>query len=118
MPIDFARCRRYLKEFDFDKLFREELGWDRHNHRLEVPIDGQVFTLAAVAQKRGFAVYLCPPGGDGLVPDYSTRRKIDRLVGKSAYEHLVIFTDRRRATQVWQWVKREQGKPDACREHT
>ncbi|MGH9834054.1 MAG: Eco57I restriction-modification methylase domain-containing protein, partial [Blastocatellia bacterium] len=31
---------------------------------------------------------------------------------------MVIFTDRQRATQVWQWVKREQGKPDACREHT
>ncbi len=117
MTIDFARCRRYLKEFDFDKLFREELGWDRHNHKLEAPIDGHVFILSAVAQKRGFAVYLCPPGDDGLIPDYSTRRKIDRLVGKSAYEHLIIFTDRQRATQIWQWVKRERGRPDACREH-
>ena len=22
-----------------------------------------------------------------------------------------------KTTQIWQWVKREQGKPDACREH-
>ena len=30
---------------------------------------------------------------------------------------LIVFTDAGNETQVWQWVKRETGKPAACREH-
>ena len=32
------------------------------------------------------------------------------------FEHLIVFVDPRRGAQVWQWVKREAGKPAACRE--
>jgi hypothetical protein len=46
------------------------------------------------------------------------RRKIEQQVIKTAHEHLVIFTDHGKTTQIWQWVKREPGKPAACREHT
>ena len=37
-------------------------------------------------------------------------------VAKSAFEHLVIFVDEERATQIWQWVKRESGQSAACHE--
>ena len=32
------------------------------------------------------------------------------------YEHLIIFVDADESRQVWQWVKRESGKPPALRE--
>ena len=51
------------------------------------------------------------------MPDHSLRRKIEHQVAKSAHEHLIVFTDAK-TTQIWQWVKREPGKPAACREHT
>ena len=45
------------------------------------------------------------------------RRKIETQVTKRAFEHLIIFVDATRTQQVWQWVKRQAGKPIACREH-
>ena len=63
-------------------------------------------------------VFECPATGtDGRIPDYATRRKIQKQVAKSAHEHFIIYTDADKTTDIYQWVKREQGKPDACREH-
>ena len=117
MP-DTTRIREPLRAFDFNKLFIEELGWDRHTSHLDVPVDGQVFALNAVAQKRGMVVYVCDPLPDGSTPDHATRRKVERQVSKSVLEHLILYVDKEKTTQVWQWVKREPGKPTACREHT
>jgi hypothetical protein len=72
----------------------------------------------AVAQKRGMVVYVCDSPVNGSTPDYATRRKIERQVSKSVLEHLIIYVDKDKTNQIWQWVKREQGKPVACREHT
>jgi methylase of polypeptide subunit release factors len=118
MPVNLAAMRQPLRGFDFRKLFVEELGWDHHTARLEILADGQCFRLAGVAEKRGFQAFICEPSSTGRIPDYGTRRKIERQVTKSAHEHLIIFIDAPRTTQVWQWVKRELGKPAACREHT
>ena len=117
MPINKTLAKRYLKEFDFCTLFIEELGWDKSTTRLNVAVDGQKYELVAVAQKRGFGVFTCTPTDSRAIPNYATRRKIDTQVVKSAHEHLIIFADKAQTTQVWQWVKREPGKPAACREH-
>ena len=117
MPLDLARTRQLLANFDFKNLFIEELGWNRHDMRLEVIIDSQPFSLTAVAEKRGMVAFIGAPNAQGRVPDYTLRRKIERQTAKSAHEHLIIFTDSAKTTQVWQWVKRQPGKPSACREH-
>ena len=39
--------------------FLSRTGWDRHTSRLEIPVDGQTFNLAAVAQKRGMVAFSC-----------------------------------------------------------
>jgi len=118
MSLNVNRVRQLLKEFDFSALFRDELGWDTHNAPLEIQLDGQPQKLQAVAQKRGMVALRCPtPTGEHL-PEYSVRRKIEQQVAKAAHEHLIIFTDAAQTTQIWQWVKREPGKPAACREHT
>jgi hypothetical protein len=71
-----------------------------------------------VAQKRGMAVYrFAASAGEGI-PDYPMRRKIEKQVARHAHEHIIIFTDPENSTQIWQWVRREPGKPAACREHT
>src|ERR1039458_2749783 len=117
MSLNVNRVRQLLKEFDFSALFREELGWDTHNTPLEIQLDGQPQKLLAVAQKRGMVALRCPmPTGEHL-PEYPVRRKIEQQVAKAAHEHLIIFTDAAQTTQIWQWVKREPGKPAACREH-
>ena len=112
--LNDQETRQYLKESDFEPLFIEELGWDRHTQTLTFTIDETEYQLTAVAQKRGLVVFECPAR---RIPDYATRRKIQKQVAKSAHEHFIIYTDADKTTQIWQWVKREQGKPDACREH-
>jgi hypothetical protein len=93
------------------------MGWDHYISSLEVLVDGFTYTLKAVAQKRGMVVFGCSPADDGPIPDYSTRRKIEKQVAKSVHEHLIIYEDKDNKFQIWQWVKREAGKPTQCREH-
>ena len=118
MPLNTPRARELLAQGDFETLFIEELGWDRHSARLEVSLSAQSFTLVALAQKRGMVAWHCPTPSSSILPIYSHRRQVERQVAKSALEHLVVFTDPSDETQIWQWVKREPGRPTACREHT
>ena len=117
MSLDKQRARQLLAKGDLQSIFIEELGWDRHSSPLEITVASTSVRLQALAQKRGMVVYHCPtPSGESL-PDYPQRRKIEQQVAKSVHEHLIVFTDVGNETQVWQWVKREPGKPTACREH-
>ena len=117
MPLNPSRCRQLLKEFNLRSLFVDELGWDTHHTPLEIQLDGQPKKLQALAQKRGMVALHCPMQPGGQLPEYAVRRKIEQQVAKAAHEHLIVFTDAAQTAQVWQWVKREPGKPAACREH-
>jgi hypothetical protein len=116
MTASSANLQKRLKEFDFKGLFTQELMWNHFQTRdLEVKVDGLTYTLTPVAQ-RGMAVYECVPPTTSAFPKYATRRKIDTQVSKTAREHIIIFHDHAKTVQIWQWVKREAGKPSACRE--
>ena len=135
MKFDITAVRKCLKSFDFTTLFREHLGWDKHQAQLDVPVGGGTVRLTALAQKRGFVAYVCSCGADdpswevreggsddttaprGEIPDRATRLKIDQQLTKSAREHFVIYADQRSGRQVWHWVRREPGKPLASRDH-
>ena len=122
MQINRNQISQLLKDFEFEPLLIDELGWNRHRGEVATEIrergaDESEYLLTAIAEKRGMAVFLCPARTDGGIPDYATRRKIQREAAKSALEHLIIYTDAEQTTQIWQWVKREPGKPLACREH-
>ena len=49
---------------------------------------------------------------DDVFPDHPTRRKIERAVAKTVREHVIVYPSRDRNALYWQWVKREQGRPD------
>jgi hypothetical protein len=117
MPLNPTHARALLREANFRALFIEELGWDRYNAKLDLQVQGNSVVLSAIAEKRGMVAYHCPALSGQAVPDYSLRRKIEHQVAKSALEHIIVFTDPGKTTQIWQWVKREPGKPAACREH-
>lgn len=118
MAFNDVAVRKHLKAFAFTELFVEDLGWDRKSISLPLVIADRKYDLHSPVHKAGLHVFLCPPCPDGEVPDYPTRRKIERLVAKSFLEHLIIFTDAAKTTQIWQWMKREKDKPVQSREHT
>ncbi len=110
MPIDRERSRQCLKAFDLRKLFIEELGWDKFSAKLVKQIDGIEYGFHAIAEKRGVVVLVVDS-----IPDYAIRVKLDKLVAKDHFEHLIVFTDKAQGRQVWQWVRKETGKPTAVR---
>ena len=102
--------------------FLVDLGWDRYSGEIKTEIrekgvDESEYLLTAIAEKRGMAVFHHSAKADEGIPDYVTRRQIQREVAKSVHEHLIIYTDTENTAQIWQWVKREPGKPLACREY-
>ena len=118
MRINRDRARQLLNEFDLETLFTQELGWDRHSQTLPIQVNEAEYTLTACAEKRGMvAFYYAAPSADAI-PDHATRRKIERQVARTVHEHLIIYADRSNTTQIWQWVKREPGNPEQCRELT
>ena len=117
MPVSIERLRPHLQAFDFTRLFVEGLGWNYYQAEpVVVPVNGREYSLKPVAEKSSFAVYECDSSVDNNIPQYPIRRKIESQVAKRTFEHLIIFTDPGRKAQVWQWVKRETGKPTVCQE--
>ncbi len=111
MSINRERVRESLKSFSFNKLFREQLGWDNHNAELEVEVQGCTYKLTAIAHKRGLVAYLL-----ASIPDRETRVKINRKAFKYTREHFIVYADQASGKQVWHWGRRELGKPLANRE--
>jgi hypothetical protein len=110
MPIDRERARQHLKAFDFRRLFIDQLGWDKYSGDLEKMVDGKAYQFKAISEKRGIVVLVCES-----IPEYGIRLKLDKAVAKSHFEHLIVFADQSHGRQVWQWMRRESGKPNALR---
>lgn len=118
MTIDAARFQKLLNDFKLEQLFNE-FGWDRASLKPQkIPVSGEVFTLTAIAQKRGVAVFLCTPDGVGNIPPRPMLLKIEKEATKLAHEHLLVFTDAAQTTLTWLWVARVPGQPNATRTHT
>ena len=116
MATNRQRVQQYIRNFDFKRLFVDELGWDNlHEQPLTLSLENQAFTLRPLVEKRGFKVYLCEPGVQGKIPANPLMSKIEHEVTRYAYEHLIIYIDAAREKQVWQWVKRRQGAKSASR---
>lgn len=117
MSVDKNKLKKYIQDFNFKNIFLEELGWDRLTIQpIYVKVDNETYKLVPVAQKRGFQVFESSPNQNGEIPNHATRTKIDRELTKSAFEHIIIFTNKEKTSQKWQWIKREQNKPLALRE--
>jgi len=118
MTIDAVRFQKLLSEFKLDQLFNE-LGWDHARLQpQQVTVDGEAYTLNAVAQKRGVAVFLCSPDAEGRVPARPIQLKTEKETAKLAHEHLLIFADAGKTVLTWLWVSRAPGQPTVTRTHT
>jgi hypothetical protein len=122
---DWRAVRDRLRTADFGGLFVEELGWDPLPRALPLEVavgasgaeEKATYELSPIAEKRGFVDYRCSSSPDDGIPSRSARDAIDRRVAKYAYKHLVVYIDADEAEQVWQWARREPGRPAARREH-
>ena len=113
MVASIAQIRARLHSRDFVALFVEDLGWDRlSTGQIALSVDGTQYDLRSLAQKRGAVVCVLDS-----IPDRATRSKIERALAKVHFEHVIVYSDQRAEDQVWQWAKRDPGKPVAVREY-
>ena len=114
MSLNVARTRELLQNFDFPRLFIEELGWS--NPASHQSVHSQLstkhlqlsYTLTPIAQLAGVMV-LEITSGDGI-PDAQVRAAIQKQVSEQHLENLLIFLDSARSQSLWYWVKREGNK--------
>ncbi|MBD2444867.1 SAM-dependent methyltransferase, partial [Dolichospermum sp. FACHB-1091] len=117
MKFNRSQVKKYLQLSDFTSLFIEELGWDYADiSPIYLSVNGENYTIKAISQKRGLMVYHCLPE-NGILPNSQIRKKIDIEVTSYSQEHLIIYTDKGQEKQIWQWVRREPGKPVTSREN-
>lgn len=117
ITIDKSAFKQFVREFNFTTLFNE-LGWDYLNENVHKKVGDHTFALKAIAHKEGFRIFVCSPMSNGLIPDASLRKKLHSELSKIFFEHLIIFVDERKSSQVWQLVIKEQGKPHRVRQTT
>jgi hypothetical protein len=113
MAINQARIKQYIKDFNFKDLFIDELGWNRvpRTQPLNIEAGGNQYTLNLLTEKSGFQVFACELAENEALPDANVRLKIERRLTPLAAEHLIVFIDATRITQLWQWAKREPNLP-------
>jgi hypothetical protein len=77
MSIHFDRARDSLNRFDFQRLFVEELGWNRPARTKveELDVKGTTFRARHVAEL-AVVVVLEVESADGSVPDAKTRAAV------------------------------------------
>ena len=117
MRLDREGVRGRLERGDLRGLFVGELGWDYFGGDMNISVSGEVSSLEGVAEKRGFVVFRYTARSEDCFPQHPVRQRIEREVAKRVREHLIVYVSHEEKTQVWQWVKRELGRPERTRMH-
>ena len=111
MLLDLNHARTCLQNFEFSRLFVEELGWSHPSSTATLPISakGVAARGRAVAELSGVAVVEIE-ADDGAIPNAANRAAIHNEVSKLHHENVLIFVDAQRSQSLWYWAKREDRK--------
>jgi Putative RNA methylase family UPF0020 len=111
MPQTLTESRQLLQDFQFNKLFIQQLGWDNLSSRKTIPaeVDGETYARKAIAQLLGVVVYEITTAS-GHIPNANQRLTIYREIVQISRENLLIFIDKNRTKSLWYWVKQEGTK--------
>lgn len=109
--FDLERARKLLQQFDFQRLFIEELGWEQPGQtRAEtIAVEGVNYTRRQLARLGGVLVFELTTAA-GLIPEAKARAAVQQQITEQFFENLLIFMDAQRTQSVWYWVKREGSK--------
>jgi hypothetical protein len=110
--LNHSQIKNFVINADFDQLFIQ-LGWDNvaNTNPIAIQINEERHTFQPLKQKRGFVVYLHESESAESIPDRQTGVKIENKITQITAEHLLIFTDKEKTTQIWQWSRREPNSP-------
>lgn len=111
MAINTRRARELLRQFDFRRLFAEELSWASPSPKAShYTIDDRTYTSTPIAEQGGMMVFEVQDTKDGLIPGRAAQLKTSRQIAKTYAEHILIFVNATRTASLWLWVKRQNGR--------
>lgn len=113
--INKEKFKHYIENFDFTTLFNQ-LGWTYLDQPVPVKLKDETYLFHSVAEKGGFHILIFHPSKHQDLPTYATRMQLDRKIGKLFREHLIIFCDKNKTTQIWQLFVKQFGKPSRLSE--
>ncbi|WP_293355437.1 MULTISPECIES: DNA methyltransferase [unclassified Microcoleus] len=111
MPQTLEQSRQLLQDFEFNKLFVQQLGWDNPSSPKTIPaeIEGETYSRKQIAQLLGVVVYEITTA-IGNIPNAAKRLTIYREIVQISRENILIFIDANRTKSLWYWVKCEGTK--------
>ena len=111
MPIQPARVKECLANFDFQRLFVEQLGWSQPSSSKPVKfwaVDEE-FSRRQIAQLGGVYVFEVT-SSSSTIPAAKARAAVHKEIAGLHHENLLIFINGNRTESLWYWVKRDEGK--------
>ncbi|MEI7840469.1 MAG: DNA methyltransferase [Methylococcaceae bacterium] len=102
--LNLNQLRQHIQAANFSNLFLNELEWDYTNLTKPIVIGGA--TLTAIAEKRGFQIFICEITE---LPTVTERKTIAQKIGSLYHEHLIIYFNADK--QIWQIAVKELNKP-------
>ncbi len=100
--LNLNQVRQFIQTANFQTLFNE-LGWDNVNLQKSVVVNNT--TLTAIAEKRGFLIFVCEIAE---LPTVTERKTIAQKIGSLYHEHLIIYFNADK--QIWQIAIKELNK--------
>ncbi len=115
--LNIKKAKEHLYNFEFQKLFIEELGWSYPTlSKSSFTLAGiGTFTKTQIAELSGVAVYLVH-SDRGDIPNANERKEVHKEISKYSFENLILFLDKNHTQSLWYWIKKED-KKQFTREH-
>ncbi len=109
--MNLQNARKLLQQFDFTRLFVDELGWSNPSSSKtgSMMVKGIACNRREVAQLSGVVVIEVYTD-DGVIPDAAGRTAIHKEIAKLHHENVLVFVDAKRSQSLWYWAKREDRK--------
>ena len=110
MGIKKSLFAQYVRNFQLRELFND-MGWNNDRTRHPIVIKNSTFLITGLAEKGGFRILACEPVKETKVPEKVMRKRIEREITKLFQEHIIVFYDKSRRSQIWQLAVRKSGSP-------
>ena len=90
--MDKITFTNLVRQFRFKELFNQ-MGWDNANEKFQIDHKDISYTISAICEKSGFRFLQCTPPDGMEIPPKNDRMRIQSIVKRRFYAHLLIFTD-------------------------
>ncbi|PKN78200.1 MAG: hypothetical protein CVU48_09125, partial [Candidatus Cloacimonetes bacterium HGW-Cloacimonetes-1] len=108
--MDKNTFTKLVREFKFKDLFNQ-MGWDNASGSFETDLKGTTYNISVICEKSGFRFLQCSSPLGSSIPPKNDRLRIQSIVKRRYYEHMLIFVDETMQKQVWQYAYKPMGKP-------